>query len=153
MGWFYGMKVHIAINHRGEIIRFYISSGNAADNNETVLFKMTKKIIGKLFGDKGYRVNSERFQQFFQKGIHIITKLKNNMQNKLMDPLDKLLLSKRGVIESVGDILKEHLHMEHTRHRSVWSFYLHIFTSLIAYQFRDKKPHLSSAVAQIMLSA
>lgn len=153
MGWFYGMKVHIVINHLGEIIAFYISSGNVADNNELVLFKMTKKILGKLFGDKGYIVKPERFQKLYERGIHLITKIRENMQNKLMDFTDKLLLRKRGIIESVGDILKEHLQMEHTRHRSVWSFFLHIFTSLITYQMRDKKPSLAAKIPQDFLVA
>lgn len=142
-GWFYGMKVHVIINHLGEIVSFYISSGNVADNNEHVLFKITKKIMGKLFGDKGYLINSERFEQLYKKGIQLITKIRGNMKNKLMDLTDKLLLKKRGIVESVGDILKEHLLMEHSRHRSVWSFFLHIFSSLTAYQMREKKPTLS----------
>jgi hypothetical protein len=153
MGWFYGMKVHVIINHRGEIITFYISSGNVADNNELVLFKMTKNIMGKLFGDKGYIVNPKRFQNFYEKGIQLITKIRENMQNKLMDLTDKLLLRKRGIIESVGDILKEHLHMEHTRHRSAWAFFLHIFTSLTAYQLREKKPTLSAESLLKLLNA
>lgn len=70
-----------------------------------------------------------------------------------MDLNDKLLLTKRGIVESVGDILKEHMQMEHTRHRSVWGFFLHIFTTLIAYQMRDKKPSLSAAVAQKLVNA
>lgn len=153
MGWFYGMKVHVIINHRGEIVTFYISSGNVADNNELVLFKMTRKIIGKLIGDKGYLVNPKRFQQLYERGIHLITKIRENMQNKLMDITDKLLLRKRGIVESVGDILKEHLHMEHTRHRSTWAFFLHIFTSLVAYQIRDKKPKISFNLPQNFVNA
>lgn len=76
MGWFYGMKVHVIINYLGEIVTFYISSGNVADNNELVLFKMTKNIIGKLFGDKGYIVNPKRFQKLYEKGVHLITKIR-----------------------------------------------------------------------------
>ncbi len=144
MGWFYGMKVHIVINHQGEIITFYISSGNVADNNEIVLFKLTKQIFGKLFGDKGYMVNPKRWAEFYENSIQLITKIKENMQNKLMDFNDKLLLSKRGIIESVGDILKKHIFIEHTRHRSILGFFLHVFTSLTAYQMRDKKPSLST---------
>ena len=152
MGWFYGMKVHIIINHYGEIVSFYISSGNVADNNEQVLFKLTKKIIGKLFGDKGYMVNPKRFQELYEKGVHLITKIRENMQNKLMDLYDKLLLRKRGVVESCIDILKEHLHIEHTRHRSIWGFFLHIFTSLTFYQMREKKPSLSAEFSSKLLA-
>lgn len=38
MGWFYAMKVHVIINPQGEIITFYISTENVADNNEVLLF-------------------------------------------------------------------------------------------------------------------
>lgn len=40
-----------------------------------------------------------------------------------MLPIDKELLQKRGIIESVGDILKNHLQLEQTRHRSWWGFF------------------------------
>jgi len=118
VGWFFGMKVHIVINHRGEIVSFYVSSGNVSDNNENVLINLTKNIAGKLFGDKGYIVNEKLFQKLFFNGVHLVTKIRKNMKNKLMDINDKLMLRKRGVIESVGAILKEKLDIEHTRHRS-----------------------------------
>lgn len=150
MGWFYGMKVHLVINHAGEIISFYISSGNIADNNEEILFALTKNISGKLFGDKGYIVNSQLFETLFLKGIKLITGIRKNMKNKLMELDDKLALRRRGVIESVGDVLKEHLGLEHTRHRSIWGFFLNIFGTLIAYQMREKKPNISSIFADCL---
>lgn len=153
MGWFYGMKVHIIVNHKGEIVSFYISSGNVADNNTHVLINITNKIIGKLFGDKGYLVNANLFRKLYEKGIEIITKIRSNMKNRFMTVTDKLLLRKRGFIESAGDILKKHLYMEHTRHRSLWGFFLNILTSLTAYQFRDKKPKISCQLAEKLLIA
>jgi hypothetical protein len=153
MGWFYGTKVHLIINHKGEIISFYISSGNVADNNEQILFKLTKNILGKLFGDKGYIVKESTFKTLYSKGITLITKIRSNMKNKLVAITDKMLLRKRGVIESVGDILKEHMQLEHTHHRSMWGFFLHVFSSLIAYQMRDKKPNISSELDSLFISA
>jgi len=153
MGWFYGMKVHISINHKGEITCFYISPGNVADNNEELLIKITKKTFGKLFGDKGYLLNKKAFESFYKKGIHFVTKIRKNMKNKFMLFTDKLLLGKRGIIECVGGILKEHLYMEHTRHRSSWGFFLHIFTSLLAYQMREKKPSLIRHLPPKLLAA
>ena len=32
VGWFYGFKVHMIVNHLGEIIEFAITPGNVADN-------------------------------------------------------------------------------------------------------------------------
>lgn len=142
-GWFYGMKVHLVINQKGEIISFHISSGNFADNDEFILFKITKNLIGKLFGDKGYLINQVKANHFLKKSLQLITKVRDNMKEKTLSAEDKFYLEKRGIIESVGDILKEHLLMQHTRHRSMWGFLLHVFTSLISYQMRPNKPQLS----------
>lgn len=142
VGWFYGFKLHIIINHIGEIIAFYITPGNVSDNNETVLTKLTEKLFGKLCGDTGYIVNAKTFEKLYLKAVHLITKLRKNMKNKLMLLEDKIGLKKRGVIESVGAILKEDLSLEHSRHRSIFGFISHIISTLVAYAFRDKKPQI-----------
>lgn len=153
VGWFYGMKVHLVINHKGEIVSFYITTGSTADNNESVLFKLTKNLFGKFFGDKGYIVNPEIYKKLFTAGKQLITKIRSNMKNKLMHMTDKMLLKKRGIVETVGDILKEHLNLEHTRHRSIWGFFLNIFTTLSAYQFRDKKPSIEARIEKMLTNA
>lgn len=51
----------------------------------------------------------------------------------------KLLLKKRGLIESVNDILKSVCDIKHTRHRSPINAVLNIFAGLCAYTFLDKK--------------
>jgi Transposase DDE domain len=43
---------------------------------------------------------------------------KTKYENKMMLMEQKLLLKKRGIIESVYDILKTVCDIEHTRHRS-----------------------------------
>lgn len=152
VGWFYGFKVHIVINHKGEILSFFVTPGNTADNNENVLLKLTKNIVGKLFGDRGYIVNEELFKKLYANGIQLITKIRKNMKNKLVPMADKLLLRKRGVIESVGNILKGTLSLEHSRHRSITGFVCHIAATLIAYNFRESKPSivdLSKAINMI----
>ena len=46
-------------------------------------------------------------QHVWDKGIQLITKSKKNTKNKgLMKLIDRLLLRKRAVIESVNDFLK-----------------------------------------------
>jgi hypothetical protein len=139
MAWFYGFKLHIVINERGEIIDFAITKGNVADNNKKLLCNFAKRLFGKLVGDKGY-IGS--FEYMFKQGIQMIHKIRSNMKNKLVGMFDKLLLRKRGVVESVFGILKDQLSLEHTRHRSRLGFLAHISSTIIAYFFRDKKPHL-----------
>ena len=142
VGWFYGFKVHVIINSRGELLDFTITSGNVADNNAQIIEQLTKAISGKLYGDKGYLLNAKLFQKLFLKGIHVVTKIRSNMKNKLMDIGDKLMLKKRGTIESVGAVLKEDLNIEHSRYRSPITLFLNVFSALIAYSFRENKPSI-----------
>ncbi|EKP06141.1 transposase, IS4-like family protein [Leptospira kirschneri str. 200803703] len=59
----------------------------------------------KLFGDRGY-ISQSLFESLYEKGIQLITKLKKNMKNKLIPFVDKILLRKRAIIESVMINLK-----------------------------------------------
>lgn len=152
MGWFYGFKLHLVINHIGEILAFFITLGNISDNNESVLIKLTKKLFGKLFGDKGYLINEELFKKLYINGIQIITKIRKNMKNKLMPIEDKLLLRKRGTIESVGSILKESLSLEHSRHRSILGFFCYVIATLICYNFRENKPTIATSKALALIA-
>lgn len=140
-GWFYGFKLHLAINDRGEIISVCLTAGNVDDRNMDVINRLTKEIYGKLFADRGY-LSQKLFNHLFEKGITLITKLKKNMKNKLMDFGDKLLLRKRAVIESVNDFLKNICQIEHSRHRSPVNFVVNLIAGLVAYSFIPKKPSL-----------
>jgi len=142
-GWFYGFKLHLIINERGEIVSFMLTPGNVADNNASVVTKLTKKCFGKLWGDRGY-ISKTLFEDLFKKGIKLITKIKKKMKNKLMEMEDKIGLSKRGVIESVNCILKETCQIEHSRHRSPANFVVNLISGLVAYCFLPKKPSLRS---------
>jgi len=140
VGWFFGFKLHLVINDRGEIMAFKLTSGNVDDRK--VAPDLIGKLTGKLFGDKGY-ISQNLFEKLFDKGIQLITRLKKNMKNKLMPLIDKILLRKRGIIESVNDQLKNISQIEHTRHRSVWNFMCNILGALIAYMLKPNKPSLN----------
>lgn len=141
MGWFFGFKLHLVINESGGMVDFLLTPGNVADVSEKVMTKITMKLFGKLFGDKGY-LSRKIFRLLFSKGIELITKIKSNMKNVLMSVTDKLLLRRRAVIESVNDQLKNIFQIEHTRHRSKTNFLVNLFSGLIAYAFSPKKPSL-----------
>src|SRR5260363_146688 len=79
--------------------------------------RSTRQEIGVYFIDKGY-VSQPLFDSLLERGLHLLTRLKKNMKNKRMPLVDKLLLYKRGIIESVDDQLKNISQTEHTRHRS-----------------------------------
>jgi len=142
MGWFFGFKLHLVINDRGEILSVCVTPGNVSDKDWSVMARLTKNIFGKLFGDKGY-LSPELFCKLWQRNIQLITKLRSNMKNKLMDLTDKLLLRKRAIIESVNDFLKNTCDIEHSRHRSVNNFIVNTISALVAYSFLPKKPSIS----------
>ncbi len=140
VGWFFGFKLHLIINDCGEIMAFKLTAGNVDDRK--VAPDLTTNLVGKLFGDKGY-ISQDLFEKLFDNGIQLITRLKKNMKNKLMPIIDKILLRKRGIIESVNDQLKNISQIEHTRHRSVWNFIANILGALIAYMLKSNKPSLN----------
>jgi len=141
MGWFFGFKVHLLTNHNGEIINFCITPGNTPDNSRKVMNTLTKNVYGKLFGDKGY-LGKSLFKKLWEKGIKMITKIRKNMKNKPMEMLDKMLLRKRGTIESVINVLKKFFSVGHTRHRNPIGLVNNICSGLIAYAFKAGKPSI-----------
>jgi hypothetical protein len=145
IGWFYGFKLHIIINDRGEILDFLFTQGNVDDREPLKNKAFHDKIFGKLFGDKGY-LSKSLFEDLFIDGIHLITKIRKNMKNSLMHIHDKILLKKRALIESVNDELKNICQIEHTRHRSFENFITNLISGLIAYSFLPKKPSLNIEV-------
>ena len=110
-GWFYGFKLHLIINDRGEILAFQLTPGNVSD--VSMMETLSKGLWGKLFGDKGY-ISSEIAQKLFKKGLQVFTTLRSNMKQKLLCWRDKVLLRKRSLIETVNDQLKNISQIEHS---------------------------------------
>ncbi len=142
MGWFYGFKLHLIINDKGEILDFILTPGNVDDREPLKNMDLHKRIFGKLFGDKGY-ISKNLFEQLFVDGVHLITKLRKNMKNALLLLHDRIMLRKRALIESVNDELKNICQIEHTRHRSFDNFIINLLSALAAYSFFDKKPSIN----------
>jgi hypothetical protein len=140
MGWFFGLKLHVVINHKGQIMAVKITPGNTADS--TVLDEISQPLTGKLYADKGY-ISREVFTKLWQRGLHLITGIRRNMRNHLMLLGDKIMLRKRFVIETVFDILKSEMGLEHSRHRSPVNAMVHVLSCLAAYAFRPSKPSIS----------
>lgn len=139
IGWFFGFKLHLVINDKGELMAFKLTAANV-DDREPVP-NLVKNLIGKLVGDKGY-ISQKLFDRLYLQGLQLITRIKKNMKNKLIPIIDKLLLRKRAIIESVNDQLKNISQIEHTRHRSVWNFTVNILAALCAYVLQPKKPSI-----------
>jgi hypothetical protein len=138
--WFYGFKLHLVVNDCGQLLAVKVTAGNVDDRQPVP--QMVAGLFGKLFGDRGY-ISKDLFAQLWEQQVQLITKLKKNMKNRLMLLSDKLLLRKRALIETINDQLKNLSQIEHTRHRSVWGFFVNLLAGLTAYTFREKLPSLN----------
>jgi hypothetical protein len=137
MGWFYGTKLHLVINEQGELLGVRLTPGNVDDRQPAP--ELADGLWGKLFGDKGY-ISSDLFAQLWEQGLHLVTGIRSNMKNKLLPLIDKILLRKRSIIETVNDQLKNIAQIEHTRHRSLMNFFVNLVSGLISYTHQPKKP-------------
>jgi hypothetical protein len=152
LGWFYGFKLHLVVNDRGDLLAFCLTRGNVDDRKPVpALLKRVKGLLGKLFGDKGYISQPLAERLLVEQGVRLITRLRANMRNRLMAVSDKLLLRKRAIIETIYDQLKNICQIEHTRHRSPRNFLVNLVCGLIAYCHQPKKPALDLGVDRDLL--
>ncbi len=143
VGWFFGFKLHLVINDLGELLAFRLTPGNC-DDREPVS-ELTQRLFGKMIGDKGY-ISASLLEQLLSKGVHLVTRIRKNMKNCLVPILDKILIKKRPVIESVNNILKQVCQIEHSRHRSPINFLVNLISGLIAYCWLPDKPSMNREV-------
>ncbi len=137
--WYFGLKLHLIINDKGELLAVRLTPGNTDDRKP--LPEMTQQLTGKLFGDKGY-VSQALFEMLYQQGLELIARRRKNMTNSLMSLMDQILLRKRAIIETVNDQLKNICQIEHSRHRSTLNFLANLIGGLIAYTYHPSKPAL-----------
>jgi len=67
-------------------------------------------------------------------------------------PKDKIMLKTRGVIQSVGAVLKEDYNIEHSRYRSPITLLVNVFSVLAAYIFRENKPSIYKKARNVIMA-
>jgi len=140
-GWFFGFKLHLIINDRGELLNVQLTPGNVDDRKPVP--KLVRRLFGKVFDDKGYI--SKPFYDLLQQtyDIQLIIILRSNTKNRLPLPLmDRILLRKRAIVECVIDQLKNISQIEHSKHLNVTNFLFNLICGLFAYTHQPKKPSL-----------
>lgn len=146
VGWFFGFKLHLVVNEIGELLGVHLTPGNVDDRQPVP--GLTKRLSGKLYGDKGY-ISQKLFEELFDRGLQMFTTLRGNMKPKMMPLWDKLMLRKRSIIETINDQLKNISQVEHTRHRSICGFMVNLLAGLVAYTQQPKKPSIKWAKDEI----
>ena len=86
MGKFFCLKLHIAVDCRGNIFDFKFRPGNVDDRK--VLEDLLSNFTGTVFGDKGY-ISSCLKELLSEKSINLVTRMRKNMkQQELPQELD-----------------------------------------------------------------
>ena len=140
MGWFYGFKLHLIVSYRGEIVAAKLTTGNVHDTKP--VNELADGLTDKLYGDKGY-ISKALESNLFEKGVTLITTVRKNMKAKAISLWDRAMLSKRFIIETINDQLKNISQIEHSRHRSMHGFMLNLMGGLVAYCLKSSKPSLN----------
>ena len=135
-GWFFGFKLHLVFNDRGELMTFKLTPGNVDDR--TVVETLTHHLQGWLFGDKGY-LSQALEKSLLQRGLRLFTRVKKNMKEKVMTPVQQAFLNQRGMVETIIGQLKALCHIQHTRHRSPTNFLVNVLAGLFAYVLKPQK--------------
>ena len=146
-GWFHGFKLHLAVNHRGEIMAVKITPGNT--NDRAVLDRMTSGLQGRMLADKGC-ISKKLFVSLWCRGLKLGTGIRRNMRNHLMPLLDKLLLRKRFIIETLFDKLKSGMSLEHSRHRSPVNAFVHLLSCLVGYILEKTKVKMTDIAYSLL---
>ena len=146
MGWFYGFKLHLLINDKGEILDVALTPGNTDDRRP--LPKFAEGLHGSLYADRGY-ISKDLREMLRAQDINFVYKVRKNMDPLELSVSDEVLLKKRMLIESVIKELKTQTQLEHTRKpRSFKNFQVNVVSALIAYQLCENKPALNFSELQ-----
>ena len=86
------------INDVGQIMAIKITKGNIGDR--TPVAEQTKKLKGSIYSDKRY-IGADLFKALYKKGLKLITGIRKNMKNYLINLVDKKLFRKRFCIETI----------------------------------------------------
>jgi len=93
MGWFFGFKLHLAVNDQGELLACCLTSGNVDDRKPVP--SMVKQLRGKLFEDRGY-ISASLTTLLFEQGLHLITRLRKNMRKPAHAPVGQTPAAQTG---------------------------------------------------------
>ena len=74
MRWYFGFKLHLICNERGEILNFMLTKTNVDDQDENVFNRLTDNVFSKLFTDKGY-ISQGLFERLFNDELKNVAQL------------------------------------------------------------------------------
>jgi hypothetical protein len=140
MGWFFGFKLHLVVNSKGELLNLRLTPGNTDDRRPAP--DLCEGLFGLLLGDRGY-ISKKLAETLAGRGVELITRVRKNMRPVPRTGFETHLLRRRSLVETVIDELKNLCQIEHTRHRSITNFTVNLMAGIVAYCLSDNKPTLN----------
>jgi len=119
MGWFYGCKLHIAMNQFGEIACFTLSNRHVADIK--IVEHLVEGLQAKLYAGRGY-ISQELKSRSKEQGTDLITYHRKNMKLVQLLASDEYPLKQRNKIETLFSILKGQYNLVTSKVRSISDF-------------------------------
>lgn len=132
-GWWYGFKLHAAIDSRGQLCAVRITPANVHDQGITPALTQSRTRIA--VGDGGYRSSVMNRWLWEQRGVFVLTPPHYKQVRQVATSWQHQLVSMRAKIEAVFDLLKEHLPLVTSFPRSITGYLVHYVRVLLAYQF------------------
>ena len=103
VGWFYCFKLHLIANHLGGIVAAKLTPANVDDRKPVK--ELAVDLPNRLYGDKSY-ISQALADDLAQEGVTLTTGQRKNMKTKKLSFFDRAMLSKKFIIETINDQLK-----------------------------------------------
>lgn len=132
LGWFYGFKLHAAINHLGQFLGLVITPGNVDDRKPVP--QLLKWFKGVCVADAGY-IADDLVNDLHQQGILFLTCLRKSM-GRITANWQQQLLNRRSYIEAIFSVLKDKAMLYSTQARSLTGYMINVISCLFVYQVK-----------------
>ena len=126
MGFFFGFKLHLAVDSSGQITGFHISKASHHDRRHAA--KLLRRQTKTLVGDSHYG-GKPLVAELAARGIRVVSNT-----NPSPTAADRLLLARRSLVESVFGTLKGKYRLVSSYCRSKAGYLLHYLRVLLGYQ-------------------
>lgn len=133
--WVYGLKAHVVINSKSEIVNLVITKGSEHDITP-VKNNILKSCKGIVLADTGY-VSNQVKKELAEKQCNFIAFPKKSMKERL-SPAEVILYQNRTSIERVFSQLKLYYNLISFNPRSFNGFITNVYSAFVAYSINKK---------------
>ncbi|QQS69974.1 IS982 family transposase [Candidatus Saccharibacteria bacterium] len=131
-GWWYGFKLHAAVNLKGQLAALCFTPANEYDAQH--LEKLVNHATKVVVGDSHYAASPMRKRLWKKYGIVVVA---NNRKRALMTDWQYFLQTLRQKVEASFGKLKENHCLVSSFPRSVQGYFVHYIRTLIGYQLAN----------------